>query len=80
MRLDGLSEDGGGGSFEDWCPKVPTLGEPAIVGKTFRELRSDASECFCIELTVCDVAREILGVLCVEDSDEFEPVFMLARR
>lgn len=51
-----------------------------MVGRTFRELRSDASECFCMELMVCEVAREIFGVLCVDESDEFELVFMLARR
>jgi hypothetical protein len=32
-----LSDDAGGGSRADWCGRVPTLGEPAIVGRTWRE-------------------------------------------
>lgn len=36
---------------------VPTEGEPAIVGNWLRE-RREVSDCFCIELTVCEVSRE----------------------
>lgn len=51
-----------------------------MVGSMFRWPRSDASDCFCRELTVCDVSRDDLGVLCVEDNDELEPVFIFASR
>lgn len=50
---------------------VPTEGEPAIVGNWFR-LRREASDCFCIELTVCavtleeDVVREAIGAVGVD--------------
>ena len=60
LVYDVLSEDCCGGSFAE-CGKVPTLGEPAIVGRMLRELRSDASDCFCMELTVCDVTRDVFG-------------------
>lgn len=81
LSAEALRDEGGGGSFEDWWGNVPTLGDPAIVGRMFREFRSDVSDCFCMELAVCDVTRELVfGVLCVDDSDEFELVFMFARR
>ena len=51
-----------------------------MVGSTLRWFRRESSDCFCIELSVCEVAREILGVLCVEDSDEVEPELRLATR
>lgn len=35
---------------------VPTEGDPAIVGNWWR--RKDVSDCFCMELAVCDVARD----------------------
>ena len=34
-------------------------GDPAIVGKLFFELLNDESECFCIELMVWDVTRDV---------------------
>lgn len=39
------------GSFDALYPVVPTEGEPAMVGSWFL-LRREASDCFCIELTV----------------------------
>lgn len=36
---------------------MPTDGDPAMVGSWFR-VRSDVSDCFCIELTVWDVSLE----------------------
>ena len=53
VSVAAFSADGGGGSrAADVCGSVPTLGEPAIVGSAPRVLRSDVSDCFCIELTV----------------------------
>lgn len=54
----------GGGSFESLTicellvPFVPTDGDPAIVGSWLRERREE-SECFCIELAVCDISLEV---------------------
>ena len=80
VSMDEFNEDVGGGSFEEWCGTVPTLGEPAIVGRTLRALRSDVSDCFAMELAVWDMTRDVFGVLCCEDSDVCDPDFMLARR
>lgn len=51
--------DGGGSfaSFDTPFAPVPTEGEPAIVGSTLR-VRSELSDCFCMELTVCEVSLE----------------------
>lgn len=52
-----------------------------MVGSALRWLRSDASDCFCMELTVCDVTREVdLGVLCAEFGYEGDPDFRFAKR
>lgn len=37
---------------------MPTEGDPAIVGNWLR-LRSEVSDCFCIELTVCKVSLDV---------------------
>lgn len=47
---------------------VPTEGEPAIVGNWCR--RKDVSDCFCIELAVCEVARD--AVVELRDNPEFD--------
>jgi hypothetical protein len=56
-----LVEEDGGGSFASFntpfVPVVPTEGEPAIVGSTVRA-RNELSDCFCMELTVCEVSLE----------------------
>lgn len=61
-----------GTSLLTWLATVPTDGEPAIVGSCAR-LRRDESDCFCIELIVCEVNREeadgvraVVGVVGVE--------------
>ena len=51
-RSEAFNEAVDGGSLCPWWPSVPTLGDPAMVGKPFRELRRDTSETFCIELIV----------------------------
>ena len=53
------------GSLDALYPVVPTEGEPAMVGSWFL-LRSEASDCFCIELTVWEVTREDDPVLVIE--------------
>ena len=53
------------GSFDALYPVVPTEGEPAMVGSWFL-LRREASDCFCIELTVWEVTREDDAVLVIE--------------
>lgn len=56
-----FNEEGSLNSFSVWellVPFVPTEGDPAIVGNWLR-LRSEASDCFCIELTVCEVSLEV---------------------
>jgi len=63
-----LSKTGGGpsfGSFDALYPVVPTEGEPAMVGRWFL-LRREASDCFCIELTVWEVTRDDDPVLVIE--------------
>ena len=55
---DMLSEEIGGPSFlfsMTGC-KPPTDGEPATMSSWCR--RSDVSDCFCMELTVCKVVRD----------------------
>jgi hypothetical protein len=50
----------GGASFVSFgaCELfTPTDGDPAIVGSWLR-VRSDVSDCFCIELTVCEVSLD----------------------
>lgn len=47
-----FSSTDGGCSFDTLYPVVPTDGDPAIVGKGWFRLRSEASDCFCIELAV----------------------------
>jgi predicted deacylase len=61
---------------------VPTDGDPAIVGSGWFRLRSDASDCFCIELTVCEVTRDVDGVRVMVDAgvDAEELFFKLATR
>lgn len=53
-----FSAESGGPSFPSrttgWRP--PTEGDPAMVGSWCR--RREESECFCIELTVCEVTRD----------------------
>ena len=58
----------------------PTDGEPAIVGSWC--LRNDVSDCFCIELTVWEVAREepALTELEFEFKEDCEEDFRLATR
>lgn len=57
-------KDEGGGSLAsfpaDWLRLVPTDGDPAIVGSWFRVVveRNEESDCFCMELTVCEVILE----------------------
>lgn len=57
------SADGGSlGSLIVWAlfvlfVTVPTEGDPAMVGNWWR-LRREVSDCFCIELAVCDVSLE----------------------
>jgi len=55
-----LNKDDGGSftiSFDVCELLVPTEGDPAMVGRRFRLLR-DASDCFCIELTVWAVSLD----------------------
>lgn len=62
---------------------MPTEGEPAIVGNWLRLLRSDASDCFCKELIVCEVALvlDVEGVRVMLDVDEdAEVAFTFASR
>lgn len=60
--------------------KPPTEGEPAIVGSWWR--RSDESDCFCIELTVCEVAREEPALVdpAFDVKEDCEDDFRLATR
>ncbi len=51
-NVDAFNEDDEGGSLDPCWARAPTLGEPAIVGRPLRELRRDASDCFCMELNV----------------------------
>ena len=57
-----ISDDAGSFASLKACeplvPFMPTDGDPAIVGKRLRERREE-SDCFCIELTVCDVSLEV---------------------
>jgi hypothetical protein len=57
-----ISVDGGSLESFEICellvPFMPTDGDPAIVGNWLR-VRSEVSDCFCIELTVCDVSLEV---------------------
>jgi hypothetical protein len=80
-----LKDDGGGslGSFASFdapfVPVVATDGEPAIVGNALRD-RSELSDCFCMELIVCEVSLDpetvrvvLLGVdEGVEDAEEVD--------
>lgn len=57
-----VNDDGGGSltSFDccaPFIPVVPTEGDPAIVGSTLRA-RRELSDCFCMELTVCEVSLD----------------------
>ena len=52
-------------------PAVPTEGDPAIVGSWVR-LRSDVSDCRCIELIVCAVTRDDTTLLRAAVVEEFE--------
>ena len=60
--------------------RPPTEGEPAIVGSWCR--RSDVSDCFCMELTVWEVAREepALTEPLLEVKDDCEEDLRLATR
>jgi hypothetical protein len=51
-------------------PVVPTDGDPAIVGSI--RLRSDVSDCRCMELIVCEVARDDVALLRVAVAEPFE--------
>lgn len=64
-----INDDRGSLGSLDVCtlldPVVPTEGDPAIVGNWFLD-RREASDCFCMELTVCEVSLEedtVRGVL-----------------
>jgi hypothetical protein len=48
------------GSFAACDPLIATDGDPAIVGSWLRLVRSDESDCFCMELTVWDVSLDEL--------------------
>ena len=77
-----IAEPDNGGSFgsfevDDARLLTPTEGEPAIVGNCVRLLK-EVSDCFCMELAVCDVALEdedvdrgVTGV--VEEGDDGVP-------
>ena len=65
-------DDGGGSRFI--CalpPAVPTEGDPAIVGSSIL-LRSEVSDCRCMELIVCAVARDDAALLRVAVAEPFE--------
>src|SRR5712691_929088 len=71
-----LDEGGGSRSFMSRLicalpPAVPTEGDPAIVGSSIL-LRSDVSDCRCMELIVCDVARDDAALLRVAVAESFE--------
>jgi hypothetical protein len=61
-------------------PGPPTDGDPAIVGSI--RLRKDVSLCRCIELIVCEVARDDAALLRVATAAPFEVAvaFRFARR
>ena len=73
----------GGPSFASLTTgcKPPTEGEPAIVGSCVWR-RREVSDCFCIELTVCEVAREPALTLPPFDdaNDDDDDVLRLATR
>jgi hypothetical protein len=83
-----LVKDDGGASLAsfDVCtpfvPVVPTEGDPAMVGSKLRE-RSELSDCFCMELTVCEVSRDAETVrvvlLGVDEGVEFVEEVDLSR-
>jgi hypothetical protein len=77
-----LFRDDGGSSFGSLCAcgVVPTDGEPAIVGSWLRLLRSDVSDCLCMELIVCDVTREPAAALAVDPVLEDAEFFRFATR
>jgi hypothetical protein len=82
-KIEPFNDDDGGSRpscrvCELFVPGIPTEGLPAIVGSWLR-LRREESDCFCMELTVCAVTRdvfdvnevrletEVVGVVCTED-------------
>lgn len=78
---DVLSDEIGGPSFPSRTTgcRPPTDGEPAMVGSWCR--RRDVSDCFCIELTVCEVARDEPALPEPLDvKDDCEEDFRLATR
>ena len=79
---DVLSDEIGGPSFPSRTTgcRPPTDGELAMVGSWCR--RRDVSDCFCIELTVWEVAREepALTELEFEFKEDCEEDFRLATR
>lgn len=88
FALDPFDPDEGGGSRSfvsrlicELLPPAPTDGDPAIVGSSPR-LRSDVSDCRCMELIVCAVAREDVGLprVAVVELFEVDVAFRFATR
>jgi hypothetical protein len=78
LGLNPFAPDEGGGSRSlisrlicALLPAVPTDGDPAIVGSSIL-LRSDVSDCRCMELIVCEVARDDAALLREAAAEPFE--------